>query len=277
MNNRKNELKKLKKYELHSSWYLILLLTAIFATWLLVIYIVAIFQNKYAHNDSFRLINDIVVSVVTGLISGMLTILFAFIFLDLIKRSYIKDYFSYYSYLNSLRNKTKYTFLKDSKIPQELYKKTATQMTKTEFIFIVAKILDYSMMSPHYRNLVNEINTDFALHSFLTPNFNKQKSVAITKIIILDLLIPLAIESILLLLIIFVHQKQILDDVISVSAITRILIILLTTIFSLMVSITIYEFYLLKGIRNYNSFNDFYFLSFNNFEFKHLNSSLIKR
>ncbi|PZV99893.1 hypothetical protein [Metamycoplasma auris] len=285
MNNRKMELKKLKKYELHSSWYLILILTAIFATWLLVIYIVSIFQNKYLENDDLGLTNDIVVSIITGLISGILMILFAFIFLDLVKRSFIKDYFSYYSYLNALRNKTKYTFFKDSKIPKDLYAKNAKQMTKMEFISIVAGILNYSIMSPHYKNLVNEIDSDFALHSFLTPNFNKLRKIAISKIIIFDLLIPISIQSLLLSIIILINNRSIMltssishnSEDISISAITRILIILLTTIFSLMISISIYEFYILNKIKNYNSFNDFYFLSFNNYDFKKLNSSLIKR
>lgn len=280
------ELKKLKKHELYANWYPILILTAIFATWLLIIYMVAIFKNKYFENGILGLTNDIIASVITGLISGILTILFAFIFLDLVKRSFIKDYFSYYCYLNSLRNKTKYTFFKDSKIPKDLYLKNAEQMTKSTFVSIVASILNYSIMSPHYKNLINEIDSDFALHAFLTPNFNKQRKVAISKIVIFDLVIPFLIMSFLLAVIIWINKEPIrenlgssleMEEDISISAVTRILIILLTTVFSLMLSISIYEFYILNKIKNYNSYNDFYFLSFNNYDYKKLNSSLIKR
>ncbi|AZZ65795.1 hypothetical protein DMC14_001330 [Metamycoplasma phocicerebrale] len=275
MDNRKAELKKIKKHEIHSNWYLILALCAISAAWVLIIYLVAIFQNIYSSDSIFKITNDLVVSIISGLISGIIVILLAFIFLDLIKRSYIKDYFTYYCYLNSLKNKSKYTFFKDSKIPMEFYKKDATKLTKSAFISLVAKILDYSLSSPQYKNLVNEIDTDFAIHSFLEPNYENQRKHAIIRIVILDILIPLVIDLILIGIAIGISFSK--SDKDTLSAIIRIIIVFISTIFSLGLSITIYEFYILNSVKNYSSFNDFYLLSFNNFEFKYLNSSLVKR
>lgn len=277
MNNKKQELKKIKKHELHSSWHLILLLSVITMVWFLITYMVAIFENKYSSDSGFKLFNDITISILAGLISGILTILLAFVFLDLLKRFYIKDYFHYYSYINSLRNKSKFVFFKDSKIPNERYNKTkeTKQMTKSTFINLVADILGYTLVSPQYKNLINEIDSDFAMHSFITPNFNSQRKFAITRIVFLDILFPLIVSSIIIAVIVILYKKQ--DENVPISAITRILIILLANIFSLSFSITIYEFYILNKVKDYNSFNDFYLLSFNNFEFKYLNSSLIKR
>lgn len=277
MNNKKQELKKIKKHELHSSWFLILLLSAIIMVWILITYIVAIFENKYSQDDDFKVVNDVLVSVFAGLISGMLTILLAFTFLDLIKRLFIRDYFAYYSYLNSLKNKSKFVFFKDFKIPLEIYKgKNSTkQLTKTAFISVVANILNYTITSPQYKNLINEIEKDFALHSFITPNFNKQRKIAITRIIFLDILAPIVFKSILITVIGILYKKGNEDQ--PLSAIIRILIILVANTFSLSISISIYEFYILNKVKNYDSFNDFYLLSFNNFEYKYLSSALIKR
>ncbi|MCV3753467.1 hypothetical protein OF364_01385 [Mycoplasma enhydrae] len=273
MNNRKNELKKIKRHDLHSNWYLILSLCAITVSWFFIIYVSAIFNNIYSANSLFRKTNDFIVSFIAGLISGILAILLAFIFLDLIKVSRIKDYFAYYCYLNSLKNKSKYTFFKNSKIPSELYKRNQKAMTKSYFVSLVASILEYTETSPQYKNLVNEIDSDFAIHSFLEPNFEKQKKHAITRIVILDILIPFIIDTILILLAIAVTIKKGTKP----SAILRVIIVFISTIFSLCLSITIYEFYILNSVKNYSTFNDFYLLSFNNFEYKYLNSSLVKR
>ncbi|WP_045433940.1 hypothetical protein [Metamycoplasma canadense] len=276
MNNRKNEFKKIKKHELYSNWFLILLISIIFVIWFLIIYMVSIFESQYSKDSTFKIVNDIIVSIFTGLISGILSIILAFIFLDLSKRANIKDYFSYYSYLNSLRNKSKFAFFKDSKIPQNLYNKNSNQLTKTEFITLVANILNYTIASPQYKNLLNEIESDFAIHAFLRPNFAKQRKIAIIRIISIDILIPIFIMSILIFSIWFLYYKK-NEKTYPISALVRILIIFTANIFSLSVSISIYEFYILNSVKNYNTFNDFYFLSFNNFQFKFLNSSLIRK
>ncbi|MGX9339413.1 MULTISPECIES: hypothetical protein [unclassified Mycoplasma] len=276
MNNRKQELRKLKRLDLHSSWYSILTIAVIIIVWALIIYMVTIFENKYSSDSTFKIFNDITVSIIAGLISGILSILLAFIFLDLIKRAKIKDYYSYYCYLKSMANKSKFVFLKDPRIPFALYSKKEQELTKNDIILITAEILGYSHESPHFKNLEKEIETDFAMHSFMTPDFIKQKKIAILRILMFDILIPLAIMSILIASVIIFYNRHHEEKNIPLSAISRMLIIIISNVFSLAISTTIYEFYILKQVKNYQTFNDFYLLSFNNFGYKFLNSSIVR-
>ncbi|BDX52516.1 hypothetical protein [Metamycoplasma equirhinis] len=268
MNNRKLELKKLKTLEVHSIWYWALITTIIALAWLLTVYISVVFQNKY--ETRLQTANDVVISCFVGLLSAAILILASFIFLDLFKRSRIHDYFEYYAYLNSLRTQQKHFIFKEKRIAKIFDLKEA--MTKTQFIAFVAKLLNYSTSSIEYGNLVNEINTDFAKHSFLEPNYRRQKRKAIFRSIFFNILLPLAINAIIIFAIVqFLNQDE------QLSAIIRFLIIIMVASTGVGFSIFIYEIYILSSVKNYESFNNFYLLSFNNYDYKYLNSSLIKK
>ncbi|TPR54653.1 hypothetical protein [Metamycoplasma neophronis] len=268
MDNRKNELKKLKNYEIHSIWYWILILLVIFAAWSLIIYISVVFKNRY--EDTLQVSNDIIVSIIVGLISGLLLVLASFIFLDLFKRYTIKDFFEYYAYLNSLHDKSKFSFFKDPRVIE--FYSIKKPITKSKFIDVIAGILNYSKMSIEYGNLINEVNSDFAKHGFLDPNYKKQKQVGITRTIVLNLVIPIIIIAILVA---FAIKYFDLNE--SLREITRLLIILAATIFSLSISIFIYEIHILSKVKNIETFNNFNLLSFNIYAFRYLNSSSVKR
>ncbi|WP_412031535.1 hypothetical protein [Metamycoplasma buccale] len=268
MNRRKRELAILKKPAIRSLWFWILLLCVISAFMFALVYIATVFQNKY--EDILQAFNDIVFASIVGIPIGLVLLIFAFVFLTAFKRISIKDFFAFYSYLNSLRNPSKLILPKDKRF-EDLYS-AKKPLTKEEYISFVATLLEYMPNSIDYKNLVNEIDADFAKHGFLNPNFGMQKKKAIIKAIVFNLIIPFIIVGALIGVLILYNF-----DHYELRAFTRINVVLINIILTLNISIFIYEMYIIRKVRNYESFNDFYFLSFNNYEFKYLNSSLIKR
>ncbi|MBN0970648.1 hypothetical protein [Mycoplasma phocoeninasale] len=269
MNNRKNELKKLKTIEIHSIWYRALWIATITITWILLIYISAVFQNKY--ESTLRIVNDVIVSCLVGFLSAILLILASFIFLDIYKRLKISDFFEYYAYLNSLRSHQKQFILKERRIKEVFDLKSA--MTKSQFTALVASLLEYSEASIDYANLVNEINADFAKHSYLDPDFSSQRKTAIIRTTIFNIVIPTLINSLIIFAILIFSSEETED----LRAVVRLFIVLMVTIYGVNISVFVYELYILKHVKNYESFNNFYMLSFNNYKFKFLNSSLVKK
>ncbi|AXE60555.1 hypothetical protein DA803_00370 [[Mycoplasma] phocae] len=269
MNNRKNELKKLKTIEIHSIWYRALWIAAITIALVFLIYISAVFQNKY--ENVLRIVNDVIVSCLVGLLSAILLILAAFIFLDLYKRRKIKDFFEYYAYLNSLRSQQKQFILKEKRIKEVFDLKSA--MTKTQFIAFVASLLEYSEASIDYANLINEINADFAKHSFLDPDFNIQRKNALIRTTLFNIVIPTVINAFIILAILIFSN----DPTEDLRAVVRLFIVLMVTIYGVNISVFVYELYILNRVKNYESFNNFYMLSFNNYNYKFLNSALVKK
>ncbi|MBD3898627.1 hypothetical protein IEN87_00070 [Mycoplasma hominis] len=270
MDNRKQELKQLKKIPLQENWPRILILLISAIGLLVLIYITLVFKNKYEESLELEIFNDIFVSCLVGIFSGALLVLASFILLDVFKKNKIKNFFEYYCYLSSLKSKNKFLFFKNYDLREIINNKN--QLTKQEFICFVAEKLNYTMPSIEYKNLVNEINSDFAKHSFLDPNFKKQKKATLTRLIIFEIVIPLFISIALIVLIACLFNN---DDQ-PIRAIYRLIIILVSAIIVLSLSILIYELFILSKVKNYQNFNNLYLLSFNNYSYKYLNSSLVR-
>lgn len=274
MNNmkKKRELRILKKPQIQSLWFWILVLCISFSVLIFLAYIGSIFKNQYV--DKYLVGNDLIVAILTGIIIGLVLLLFAFIFLNVFKRANIKDYFQYYAYINSLRNNSALMLIKDKRL-EPIYS-LKKPLTRLGFIEFIASLLEYSKDSIDYKELANEIEKDFALHTYQDVNYKKFKNECINKTILFNLLIPLFIFTMLILIVVFLPLNSVDDNAYTISAISRILLIISTIILVVNLSIFSYELVTLKRIKNIESFNNHFFFSFNMYNFKLLSSSSVK-
>ncbi|AWX69291.1 hypothetical protein [[Mycoplasma] anseris] len=272
MKKRKQELNILKKAEIKSLWFWILSMCIAAGCLLLLAYVGIILKNNYANTPSLERINDVVLTTFIGIVIGLGLVIFSFIFLNVFKKLHIKDFFEYYCYLNSLKNKSKLILIKDKRII-EFYSVKKQYLTRTQFIDVLAEIFNYSKTSLEYKNLINEVVEDFAKHMFLDPNFKMQKRSGLIKAVVFEFVIPLLVNIIIIVFLIVYNWKLQQG---SLKALSRFLIICINIIFTLSISLFVYELYLIKHVKNVKSFNDYYFLSFNNYSFKYLNSSWVQ-
>lgn len=214
--------------------------------------------------------NEIIINSLIGILSGLILIVISFILLNVFKKSSINDFFVYYCYLKSLNNKSKLVIVKDSRIVE--FYNSDKALTKIEFINLLASIFNYTPNSLEFKNLINEVNADFAKHSFIDVDIEKIKKIATNRAISFDLVIPFMVN---IILIIFVSIYN-YDQQGTLRALARLFTNFISIIFTISISMFTYEMLMIKKIKNHNSFNDFFFLSFNNYQFKLLNSSLVK-
>ncbi|TPI02327.1 hypothetical protein [Mycoplasma struthionis] len=267
MNNRKKELRKITTLEIHSVWFLFLVFMALAILWLVLVYIVITLNNRY--HELLKIANDFVISILMGIGTGLIWVLFGFLFIDLFKRNSITDYFQLYSFLTSLKNKSKCNVLKDARLAE--FYTAKKRMSKEKFIEAMAKILEYSASSLEYENLVNEINADFAKYSFIENNIEEEKKSAIIRTVFYNILIPFAFFAIILwLVILLINNEE------SLRTVSRLLLIIATSVLVISISIFTYQMYIIKKTKNHESYNDFLMLSFNNYGFKKLSSANIK-
>ena len=273
MNNvqKKKELQILKKSQTQSLWFWVLVLCISVVTLLFFAYLGAIFKNQYV--DKYLFGNDLILAILIGIIIGLFLLLFAFIFLNIFKRLHIRDYFQYYAYVNSLRNNSSLMLIKDKRM-ESIYS-MKSMMSRNQFIDFVANILEYLPQSIEYKNLANEIEKDFALHGFQEVNYKSLKSNCIHRALIFNFLIPVSIVTFLIVIMVFLPLNE-TEDAYTISAISRILLIISSIIIVVNFSIFVYEIVMLKRIKNIESFNNHFFFSFNMYRFKLLSSASVK-
>lgn len=273
MNNvqKKKELQILKKSQTQSLWFWVLVLCISIVTLLFFAYLGAIFKNQYV--DKYLFGNDLILAILIGIIIGLFLLLFAFIFLNIFKRLHIRDYFQYYAYVNSLRNNSSLMLIKDKRM-ESIYS-MKSMMSRNQFIDFVANILEYLPQSIEYKNLANEIEKDFALHGFQEVNYKSLKSNCINRALLFNFLIPVSIVTFLIVIMVFLPLNE-TEDAYTISAISRVLLIISSIIIVVNFSIFVYEIVMLKRIKNIESFNNHFFFSFNMYRFKLLSSASVK-
>lgn len=271
MNTKNRELKILKKTNAQSVWFWTLVLCMAIVVDAFFAYFGIVFKTKF---DGYKVLgNDIALSIVCGFMVGLITLILAFVFLQIFKKAVIKDFFSYYCYINSLRNAHALLLIKDQRL-LDIYKKKEA-MTKKEYMELLAKMLNYSTSSIEYKNLVKNVDDDFRKHSYNEIEPKNIIRLGFLKTFVFNFLIPLII---ILALIPFpiLYQKDIVTKSSELPALSRLIIIVIMTIFVLNVSIFAYEIDATKKIWNNESFNNYFFFSFNTFSYKYLNSSFIR-
>ena len=113
-------------------------------------------------------------------------------------------------------------------------------MTKKEYMELLAKMLNYSTSSIEYKNLVKNVDDDFRKHSYNEIEPKNIIRLGFLKTFVFNFLIPLII---ILALIPFpiLYQKDIVTKSSELPALSRLIIIVIMTIFVLNVSIFAYE------------------------------------
>ncbi|AWX42655.1 Uncharacterised protein [Metamycoplasma cloacale] len=268
MKRRKLELSILKKPEIKSLWFWIFVMIIILLGFILLAYMGIVLKNNYENASALEKINDTLITSLIGIVIGLGLVIFTFICLNVTKKLSIKDFFDYYCYLHSLRNQSKLILMKDKRIVD--FYTTKNNLTRTEFIDVLANIFGYQKSSLEYKNLVNEVVADFAKHLHSEVKIEALKKQAIHRAIWLQLVIPFSVNIILIILITIYNLDR---D--SLKALSRFLIILINMIFVISTSLFVYEIVMAKKIKDIKSYNDHHFLSFNNYKFKNLNSNWV--
>lgn len=237
----------------------------------LLIYFAVISKNIFA-TKVLSIVNDIIIAVVVGVLTGIVITVFSFIFLNIIKKAWIRDFYSFYAYIHSLKHRSKLITVKDRRFLDRYYDKVKS-WTKEEYIQKLAEIFKYTENSIEYKNLINEVNEDFAKHGYLDPNIEKTKKDAYVKAFIFDLISPLLVVSALIVCAVLYNDGN--PD--SLYALTRLLAVAIVAIITVNVAIFTYEIVQIKKVHNIKTYNDFVMLSFNNYAYGTLSSMIVKK